>query len=971
MGKGKFVAYYADDDKIKVEKEDLDTSNNLAYYRTILTKALDDNFTRAPITSTDESFIGTITKGVNLDVKKALELMANEEGKYLYKWEEQGEGQASSPVKNGEDVVVLKEFARVDARNYSTSLSDITVLAQIKEQITTIKSEIESKPGLLKPPLSFKEMDGDRTKLKVTLNTEALVLYLDRDIDTLAYKYAKEGNVYEPAYTWIPKTWDATVEINMTNNNLEHYKDGKTDEISNFRYLYYLYLEYHELRQEENKELRIENTRLKNLKQDEKAVPRLSHIGTIFKKPPASVKAELSTLLEDFPEKKRNEAVEAAKRAAKVIPGNYRCFYYEKNEAIDGFLTDVSISAEGDGSGSYAGRADRAIEVDYRWRIVPKPETDTYQLAELLSIVIGLSKEKLIPNGDPDPPGFHETNCPDGMFKYYKKFLVDQKRRNKPPISVDANGVVVSPGKPRTGLKRVKTEDLALYRETYPQERRKMKKGPSLTGEALGIGDKYTRVDAGSVMAESLKRYVFYRQAKSEDTKRITTNKLPATAFAHYVVKHDAQAKKQWRNDNANQPLEVSTDQEWCHLYGHGDGGNETLDNFISGSKHCNTEQLAIEKGQRRVSQRDVIPKIAKERLKWRITADLIPNRGTRATEIWNTKAKAIQPDKLNAAFDKIKEALKKDAKDLYETLNAVFKGGLSRKVAPTSDLSEEDKAIHKVLKLLAEEIQKRKKAYRDPPEEGRDSRRQVLKDFLSFQQEFQSSYILYYPLGQRVHYRIYYNGKKCFEHHFDAQSQSFDINEAKILDYTVEHAIYVAMAKPSIPPDIPPVGIEGMAPMDYYNKLKQEDAKKYVLDQRRLEALEKIDDMFVGLRKVVKQKHEKGAWRKLVKPHLVNLSNDSVTKEIAKMITEEKRLKKGPGKVPDLDKNLANLQRWSDFLNDNAETDPSNEMLVELEEAATALGTTVTLGKRKREIDDARTIVAFPAKKPRTGEDT
>ena len=35
---------------------------------------------------------------------------------------------------------------------------------------------------------------------------------------------------------------------------------------------------------------------------------------------------------------------------------------------------------------------------------------------------------------------------------------------------------------------------------------------------------------------------------------------------------------------------------------GHGDGGNERVGNFVSGSKHCNTEQLAIETGQRRVT---------------------------------------------------------------------------------------------------------------------------------------------------------------------------------------------------------------------------------------------------------------------------------------------------------------------------------------------------------------------------------
>jgi hypothetical protein len=44
----------------------------------------------------------------------------------------------------------------------------------------------------------------------------------------------------------------------------------------------------------------------------------------------------------------------------------------------------------------------------------------------------------------------------------------------------------------------------------------------------------------------------------------------------------------------------ATTDQEWCHLRGHGDGGPEVQGNLVAGSNHCNTEQLAIEIGQRR-----------------------------------------------------------------------------------------------------------------------------------------------------------------------------------------------------------------------------------------------------------------------------------------------------------------------------------------------------------------------------------
>ncbi len=39
---------------------------------------------------------------------------------------------------------------------------------------------------------------------------------------------------------------------------------------------------------------------------------------------------------------------------------------------------------------------------------------------------------------------------------------------------------------------------------------------------------------------------------------------------------------------------------EWCHLIGHGDGGVEIPENFVSGSHYANTEQLAIETGLRK-----------------------------------------------------------------------------------------------------------------------------------------------------------------------------------------------------------------------------------------------------------------------------------------------------------------------------------------------------------------------------------
>jgi hypothetical protein len=58
--------------------------------------------------------------------------------------------------------------------------------------------------------------------------------------------------------------------------------------------------------------------------------------------------------------------------------------------------------------------------------------------------------------------------------------------------------------------------------------------------------------------------------------------------------------KSQWQTLKLSSPKALlPVNQEWCHLMGHGDGGDETSENLVGGSYHCNTEQLAIESAQR------------------------------------------------------------------------------------------------------------------------------------------------------------------------------------------------------------------------------------------------------------------------------------------------------------------------------------------------------------------------------------
>lgn len=111
------------------------------------------------------------------------------------------------------------------------------------------------------------------------------------------------------------------------------------------------------------------------------------------------------------------------------------------------------------------------------------------------------------------------------------------------------------------------------------------------------------RQDAGQVMSA----------LRSFSTEFIGSGSLSAAEVTRAILRRrtsadskpqDSRAGADWRllklAEIADGP---TTDQEWCHLHGHGDGGDERVGNFVAGSFHCNTEQLAIESAQRPTTQ--------------------------------------------------------------------------------------------------------------------------------------------------------------------------------------------------------------------------------------------------------------------------------------------------------------------------------------------------------------------------------
>ncbi|EPG75131.1 hypothetical protein LEP1GSC058_0061 [Leptospira fainei serovar Hurstbridge str. BUT 6] len=266
----------------------------------------------------------------------------------------------------------------------------------------------------------------------------------------------------------------------------------------------------------------------------------------------------------------------------------------------------------------------------------------TYEPDALLSKsedakIYGIIKNKTVPNIKKSlnkfPPIF-----------YFKRFKgADAKRKNKPLAGYDPPRVFESP------IKNFKYIGKQLL------TKKKMKGGEAAKvtpGVKLSHKQSMERENAGTVMGKFLYNKKFKKDQSGDVLKTgydayfaqnnpgNSGSSLPATDFTDYLAQKDQILKTKildlykdatpyFKNlvvpKGGAQALRVITDQEWCHLYGHGDGGPDIPENFVSGSKHCNTEQLAIETGQRK---RKIDGLTAK------ITAYLLP-----AQTVWYTGA--------------------------------------------------------------------------------------------------------------------------------------------------------------------------------------------------------------------------------------------------------------------------------------------------------------------------------------------
>lgn len=291
----------------------------------------------------------------------------------------------------------------------------------------------------------------------------------------------------------------------------------------------------------------------------------------------------------------------------------------------------TKLVLETSGSGHGLGRADTVEPDEYRFDLVRHlPEQD---------LLLDELEEKIKPEKKPHSTVTKENlvlcNTPTSSLgsrlpfevNYYRRATngkVDKSCRKNSPRSPQDNTLLNRPRSLREDESKEYFKQLTHKsgQETqrkaegaYAQRRQTIKSKGAFLGVTGGA-----RVNAGSVM-------------------KPVTGEASATKFLYETVLRSDQEMgvanfKELKRLPANEDVDplyragALVRQEWCHLRGHGDGGTEWVGNFVCGSYHCNTEQLAIESAIRMFTRH------YPELFKLHSTAYLIPN-DVSSTDNW------------------------------------------------------------------------------------------------------------------------------------------------------------------------------------------------------------------------------------------------------------------------------------------------------------------------------------------------
>ena len=250
-------------------------------------------------------------------------------------------------------------------------------------------------------------------------------------------------------------------------------------------------------------------------------------------------------------------------------PGKEELFYVQVNTptlGVAAVLTGVKQPTKGRGSRPLADTPQTILDL-FNFSYFRRITSITNAFSGAIDFTDSSKVYQLFRKGDkrmPTGPGTEEINWPDTEF--------DAIGANLPIcFNVKDNIIQYFLDKQRRG--KIINKGNSLFREQKP------------------------RKDAGTAMG------AIYRRLRPPVSTALSSSKVPATAFAKGAMRESPAVQSDWGVLKVASSNLLPINQEWCHLRGHGDGGEEYPGNFVSGSYHCNTEQLAIETGQRVVTQ--------------------------------------------------------------------------------------------------------------------------------------------------------------------------------------------------------------------------------------------------------------------------------------------------------------------------------------------------------------------------------
>ena len=402
----------------------------------------------------------------------------------------------------------------------------------------------------------------------------------------------------------------------------------------------------------------------------------------------------------------------------------------------------------------------------------------------------GLKTDRYVLCNTPYPPGFRKTPLDTIHSHPHSHFYIKYYRRVD--FGLNEHSKVVKDLNSQSRYKPDKTDVPEGLQEIVENKSKDLKIGINLpisfhlstnyfkladTKSKLGViknkgnalyKNLRFRNDAGKVMASI---YVNIKKSARNDLPPGAKNTLSATQFANVIVAQQ-KAQNYWQKLKRSHFHRLPTQQEWCHLLGHGDDGRERVGNFVSGSTHCNTEQLAIEEAQRLTTH-----KSGKGNYILKSTAYLLGDDSMQVTPDQNSfldqdRGYLENAYNSNPAFEKGKT----DPPDSILTQNTSSPMEIvTNSITPPSNTPQEKNEKQNIKTQNSLESVKTE-----------ESKETINRDLSLTRTNAPVAAFIRYKIYKKVENRY----QKLFDYVFEAQSEFIDKNQYRILNATVRHIL-------------------------------------------------------------------------------------------------------------------------------------------------------------------------------------